>query len=224
MAVSDDEANEVMAPPGEGASRAEAETIEAETDRPAPLEPRDGSDHGGMRTTGSGRDSSEGNAPGPEFGNPPSGSRRGGAAAKTGRKAAGSADNDAIIGALGAPASGDNDTPREAGPRVEFSRARAAEGLDQQIVRRVAEHHRDALRACYASRLKDRANLSGMLTVNLKIQKNGEIRLVTIAKSTLEDVPTEVCVRQEVRSWAFPERKGGKAVRALLEMEFSNRN
>jgi outer membrane biosynthesis protein TonB len=59
------------------------------------------------------------------------------------------------------------------------------------------------IRACYEKRLKLDPELSGTVSLKLRVGEAGQVKQVTVEESTLPDPLVGECLRREARGWAF---------------------
>lgn len=81
--------------------------------------------------------------------------------------------------------------------------------LSMDIIRRVIHGHRDQIRYCYARELTRQPDLSGKLTVKFTISTAGYVQQAAVSANALHHAALERCILQKVRSWKFPEPRGG---------------
>ncbi len=108
------------------------------------------------------------------------------------------------------------------GPAGPQARQRAERGIDiavgrpivvgtlsMDIIRRVIHSHRDQIRYCYARERTRQPDLSGKLTVKFTIGTAGYVQQAAVSASALHNAAVERCILQKVRTWKFPEPRGG---------------
>lgn len=66
-------------------------------------------------------------------------------------------------------------------------------------------------RSCYNRALSQNSELSGKMTVQVRIGSNGQVCRVSVSNDTLGDPSVARCVKQRFRAKAFPKPKGGCA-------------
>ncbi len=84
--------------------------------------------------------------------------------------------------------------------------------LSMEIIRRVIHSHRDQIKYCYSKELTRSPNLSGKVTVKFTISAKGYVQQASVSATTLGNAMVERCITQKVRTWKFPEPKGGGIV------------
>lgn len=75
----------------------------------------------------------------------------------------------------------------------------------------VMHNSADMLRACYQDGLQRRAALSGRVTVQFTIDKNGKVKNAKDAGSTMPDKSVVKCVVKGIASIEFPAPESGMA-------------
>jgi pSer/pThr/pTyr-binding forkhead associated (FHA) protein len=84
--------------------------------------------------------------------------------------------------------------------------------LSMEIIRRVIHSHRDQIKYCYSKELTRNPNLAGKVTVKFTISAKGYVQQASVSATTLGNATVERCITQKVRTWKFPEPKGGGIV------------
>jgi hypothetical protein len=84
--------------------------------------------------------------------------------------------------------------------------------LDKELIRRVIHAHRNEIRYCYERALTANPGLWGKVTVNFVIGPNGSVQVSKIRETTMNNADVENCIAQKVKTWKFPEPKGGGIV------------
>ena len=97
----------------------------------------------------------------------------------------------------------------ERGIDIAVGRPIVVGSLSMDIIRRVIHGHRDQIRYCYARELTRHPDLSGKLTVKFTISTAGYVQQAAVSASALHHAALERCILQKVRSWKFPEPRGG---------------
>jgi TonB family protein len=85
-------------------------------------------------------------------------------------------------------------------------------GCEKSTIARVISRHAGQISYCYEGRLSADPNLSGKVTVSFTIDPTGAVSDADISQSTLGDAALEQCMLARVRTWKFPEPKGGVCV------------
>ncbi|NPC48602.1 TonB family protein [Corallococcus sp. AB032C] len=84
--------------------------------------------------------------------------------------------------------------------------------LDKELIRQVIQRNRGQIRYCYESLLNRFPKLGGKVSVKFVISANGSVATSNVAQSTAGNSDLETCVAGRVRTWKFPEPKGGGSV------------
>ncbi|MBZ4422510.1 adventurous gliding motility protein GltG [Myxococcus sp. RHSTA-1-4] len=84
--------------------------------------------------------------------------------------------------------------------------------LDKELIRKVIQMNRGQIRYCYESLLNRYPKLGGKVAVKFVITATGSVASSSVAQSTAGNAELETCVAGRVRTWKFPEPKGGGVV------------
>lgn len=84
--------------------------------------------------------------------------------------------------------------------------------LSMEIIRRVIHSHRDQIKYCYSKELTRNPNLSGKVNIKFTISPKGYVQQASVGATTLNNATVERCMTQKIRTWKFPEPKGGGIV------------
>lgn len=84
--------------------------------------------------------------------------------------------------------------------------------LDKELIRQVIQRNRGQIRYCYESLLNRFPKLGGKVSVKFIISATGAVATSNVAQSTAGNSDLETCVAGRVRTWKFPEPKGGGSV------------
>lgn len=93
--------------------------------------------------------------------------------------------------------------------------------LDREIIQRVVREHRREIRACYEQELQRLPELEGQILVRWLISPDGAVAAASIESSTMNNSEVEGCVTRRVRSWRFPEPRGGGTVNVTYPFSFT---
>lgn len=85
-------------------------------------------------------------------------------------------------------------------------------GLDREVIRRVILSHRAQIRYCYEKQLNKTPDLAGKVLVEFVIGGDGKVTQARAAENTLSDAEVSRCLVSKVRTWTFPQPKGGGVV------------
>ncbi|MBW1808338.1 MAG: AgmX/PglI C-terminal domain-containing protein [Deltaproteobacteria bacterium] len=84
--------------------------------------------------------------------------------------------------------------------------------LSMEIIRRVIRSHRDQIKYCYSKELTRHPNLRGKVSIKFTISPKGFVTQATVSSTSLKNSTVERCMTQKIRTWKFPEPKGGGIV------------
>ena len=85
--------------------------------------------------------------------------------------------------------------------------------LDKELIRQVIRRNIGQIKYCYEKELVTKPNLAGKVAVRFIITPKGTVQTAKVADgSTLRDAAVGECITLRVRSWKFPEPKGGGSV------------
>jgi hypothetical protein len=83
--------------------------------------------------------------------------------------------------------------------------------LSKDLIRRVVHEHKDHVRYCYEQALQSRPGLAGRVVIGWTIGADGSVKTSRVESTTMGDAVGS-CVAKRVRTWRFPEPKGGIVV------------
>ncbi|RJS19331.1 hypothetical protein DRW03_23590 [Corallococcus sp. H22C18031201] len=92
--------------------------------------------------------------------------------------------------------------------------------LDKELIRQVIQRNRGQIRFCYESLLNRFPKLGGKVAIKFIISANGSVASSNVAQSTAGNAELETCVAGRVRTWKFPEPKGGGSVIVTYPFNF----
>ncbi|MBN2497639.1 MAG: AgmX/PglI C-terminal domain-containing protein [Deltaproteobacteria bacterium] len=84
--------------------------------------------------------------------------------------------------------------------------------LSMEIIRRVIHSHHNQIKYCYAKELSSNPHLSGKVAVKIVISPKGFVQSAKVSSSSLDNATVERCITGKIRTWKFPEPKGGGIV------------
>ena len=84
--------------------------------------------------------------------------------------------------------------------------------LDKELIRQVIARNRGQIRFCYESLLNRYPKLGGKVAIRFTISATGSVVASSVAQSTAGNPELEQCVAGRVRTWQFPQPKGGGVV------------
>ncbi|HMV68857.1 MAG TPA: AgmX/PglI C-terminal domain-containing protein, partial [Myxococcota bacterium] len=94
-------------------------------------------------------------------------------------------------------------------------------GLDRSLIDAVIKRKMSQIKYCYQRELQKDPSLSGKLTVQFTIAKDGSVSQAKVASSTLGSAAVDQCVVQRFFQMQFPEPKGGGIVVVKYPFIFS---
>ena len=86
-------------------------------------------------------------------------------------------------------------------------------GLDRDAIAAVIQRHQGEIRYCYEQGLQQKPSLAGRVSVRFFIGGDGRITLANVNNSSLRSAQVENCITGRLKTWKFPEPKGGVTVR-----------
>jgi hypothetical protein len=86
------------------------------------------------------------------------------------------------------------------------------EGLTKDEVAKVIHSHMNEIRYCYESAILKDPNLAGKLLVDFKINASGIVPNAGISEHSLNDLGVSQCLLGKLKSWKFPQPRGGVMV------------
>ena len=84
--------------------------------------------------------------------------------------------------------------------------------LTKEEVQKVVNRHQNEVKSCFEQALRLKPNLEGKVAVMFNISAAGDVTEAMIDSDTLQDANTTACMLTVVRTWKFPEPKGGGPV------------
>ena len=84
--------------------------------------------------------------------------------------------------------------------------------MDKDVVDTIVRQRKDRIRLCYERQLNFKPSLSGKLTVQFVIGKEGKVLQATLSEDTMKDDAVRNCLLSEVKTWNFPKPSGGGVV------------
>lgn len=92
------------------------------------------------------------------------------------------------------------------------SEAEVEEGLTKEEVGKVIHAHMKEVRYCYESSMVRTSRVDGKVILDFSINGKGVVAKVKVASSTLPDAALGECIMRRLRTWQFPNPKGGVTV------------
>ncbi len=93
--------------------------------------------------------------------------------------------------------------------------------LDRELIRRVIQAHIAQIRYCYEKELQRTPGLHGKIATEFIIEASGRVQSASAKQNTLGNQSVEVCVLSKIRTWEFPQPKGGGIVVVRYPFVFS---
>ncbi len=103
---------------------------------------------------------------------------------------------------------------------ISSSEAEVMGSLDKELIRKVIQMNIGQIRYCYESLLNRYPKLGGRVMVKFIITATGSVASSNVASSTASNADLETCVAGRVRTWKFPEPKGGGVVVVTYPFNF----
>lgn len=97
-------------------------------------------------------------------------------------------------------------------------------GLDRDIIAQYIKSQLGQLLSCYDRQLVVQKDLRGKVSVKFVISGTGQVITQNIAKTEMNNQPTESCVLSKIAKWKFPEPKGGTKVVVTYPFKFESTN
>jgi hypothetical protein len=94
--------------------------------------------------------------------------------------------------------------------------------LPRDTVKKYIATKMGAVKACYQKGLQSNPALAGKVTVAFLIQPNGAVLGQKVAATTLENDSVESCILNNIKSWRFPQAKGGGVTKVVYPFLFSS--
>lgn len=107
--------------------------------------------------------------------------------------------------------------------RVGGSASDASGELPKKVIQAYIRRKMGAIKACYQKGLQSNPNLQGTVKVKFLIQPSGAIGGAKIEDSSLGNNAVENCVLTNVKTWRFPQAKGGGSTTVVYPFRFSSR-
>lgn len=127
------------------------------------------------------------------------------------------------LGALGTHGRGGGDggygsgvgklgTKSDRGINISMGDAVVMGSLDRELIRKVIQEHIAQIRYCYEKELQRTPGLHGKIGTEFIIEASGRVQSATAKQNTLGSSSVELCVLSKIRTWQFPQPKGGGIV------------
>jgi TonB family protein len=119
---------------------------------------------------------------------------------------------DSGIGSMGARGFGKGGKVGGTVARATSRTVQVQGSIDREAVARVVNSHLQAVRACYETALLKSATLSGKVVLEWTINTSGTVVQARTKSSSLRSLDVEACILRTLKSWAFPQAKGGVVI------------
>jgi hypothetical protein len=86
-------------------------------------------------------------------------------------------------------------------------------GLDKDLVADVINRNMGQIRFCYEQGLQGNPSLTGRVAIDFTIGGTGQVKLATIANTSLNSQQVEECIVMRLKTWKFPLPEGGTDVK-----------
>ena len=106
--------------------------------------------------------------------------------------------------------------------KIKPGKTTVSDGLDKDVIARVVRKNQKAIKACYEKGLARDPNLGGKVSVSWTIGPNGSVIKTSIAESGMRDPAVEGCIMGHVRTWKFPNPRGGGVVHVTYPWVFTS--
>lgn len=90
--------------------------------------------------------------------------------------------------------------------------AEAVGGLDKALIAAVVQANIGQIKHCYERQLLVDNSLAGKVVAGWVIDAQGSVSDTSIKKTTLNSTPVENCIQARIKTWKFPQPKGGGKV------------
>ncbi len=98
-----------------------------------------------------------------------------------------------------------------------------AEGeLPKPVIKAYIATKMGAIKACYQKGLQANPELSGKVKVAFLIQPNGAVLGARVDDSSLNTTSVEECILSNVKTWKFPQAKGGGSTKVVYPFSFTS--
>ncbi len=95
-------------------------------------------------------------------------------------------------------------------------------GLTREEIARVVQQHVSAIRYCYEKSLLENPSLAGKILMKWTIASRGSVSQSGIGSSSVRSSQVHRCLVREVRTWQFPNPRGGGVVLVSYPFVFDN--
>jgi hypothetical protein len=82
--------------------------------------------------------------------------------------------------------------------------------LSKEQIDRVVRANQAAIKYCFEVEMQRQPKLEGAVHMNWRIDLQGQVSVVKVAKSTLDNSRVEGCMARQIKRWIFPKPDGGE--------------
>jgi len=82
--------------------------------------------------------------------------------------------------------------------------------LSKEQIDRVVRANQAAIKYCFEAEMQHQPKLEGAVHLNWRIDLQGQVTVVRVAKSTLGNSRVEGCMARQIKRWTFPKPDGGE--------------
>jgi outer membrane biosynthesis protein TonB len=82
--------------------------------------------------------------------------------------------------------------------------------LSKEQIDRVVRANQAAIKYCFEVEMQRQPKLEGAVHMNWRIDLQGQVTVVRVAKSTLNNARVEGCMARQIKRWIFPKPDGGE--------------
>lgn len=93
--------------------------------------------------------------------------------------------------------------------------------LDPAVIRQIIEERLSEIRYCYENALLKQKELSGKVAASWTIRPDGSVSDIQSGSDEIRPEILQPCIRMQIKSWRFPNPKGGGVVRVKYPFVFS---
>jgi outer membrane biosynthesis protein TonB len=99
---------------------------------------------------------------------------------------------------------------KEAQLSLDESGAKVHGFLSKEQIDRVVRANQAAIKYCFEVEMQRQPKLEGAVHMNWRIDLSGQVTVVHVAKSTLDNPRVEGCMTRQIKRWVFPKPDGGE--------------
>jgi len=99
---------------------------------------------------------------------------------------------------------------KEAQLSLDNSGAKVRGFLSKEQIDRVVRANQAAIKYCFEVEMQRQPKLQGAVSMNWRIDLNGRVTVVKVAKTTLSNARVEGCMSRQIKRWVFPKPDGGE--------------